>query len=175
MLPPWVTYLVALTGWPDAGWIEIETLKLGMGVEWVSAAVFPLLVGLALDSRPPRVARLAIAAASGIAVTLFVRRAFGDEGAGLFWINGVVTYAGWLWAQPGESRLETLLSRWLLTFGCLIPLLFSVIVLSKLAGVDDVLLLGLLYFLTLHALELTGTFSRFARAFQSLRAVRRWR
>jgi hypothetical protein len=51
----------------------------------------------------------------------------------------------------------------------LFPLLFGVIALSKATGANSLLLLGFLYFLTLHVLDLTGTFTRFQRWFAAQR------
>jgi hypothetical protein len=45
MMPPWVAYLVALADGPDADWIERETLRLGMNVEYVSCVLFPITCG----------------------------------------------------------------------------------------------------------------------------------
>ena len=167
MLPPWVAYLVALIR-PETDWLDIEMLKLGMNVEWASAAIFPFLGGLALDPRPPRAVRLGLFVALGLAVSMFIGQALGPRASGLFWLNGGVTYAGWLWTRPNESRFETMLSRAILTVATLIPLLFVVIVVAKLTGADALLLLGFSYFFTLHALDVTATFTRFHRWFVGL-------
>jgi hypothetical protein len=172
MLPPWAAYLAALTGWLDGDWIDPETLRLGMNVEYVSCVLFPILCLLALDVRPPRMARVALCATFAVAVSAFVQRGLGWEGVTLFWTSGVVTYAGWLFAIPSEARVRTLMSRMLLTVGCLIPIVFIVIVVARITGAESVLLLGFLYFFTLQVLEVSGTFIRFERRLSTIAVAR---
>lgn len=172
MLPPWTAYLVALTGWPDTDLIDLETLRLGMNVEYVSCVLFPIICLLALDVRPPRVARAALCVVVALAITAFIQRGLGWEGVTLFWWSGVATYAGWLFAVPREASVRTLMSRMVLTVGCLIPIVFIVIVIASLTSAESVLLLGFAYFLTLHVLEASGTFIRFERKFTTIAVAR---
>lgn len=163
MLPPWVAYLSALVGWPNVDWIDPETLRLGMNVEYVSGLVFPIVCVLALDTRPPRAVRLALCLAFATAVSAFIQHGLGWEAVTLFWMGGVVTYAGWLFAMPSRSRVGALMARMLLTLSSLIPILFVVIIVGGITGADLLLLLGFVYFFTLQVLEASGAFAAFER------------
>ena len=170
-MPPWVAYLVALTGWPDIDWVDVEMLRLGMGVEYVAAVVFPVLVVLYLDVRPPRWARIVLCLACCVAVSAFIKQGLGWQAVTLFWVGGTITYAGWLFATPNESSVRSLMSRMLLTVGCLIPILFAVIVVAKLTGADSMVLMGFCYFAVLHIIEATGGFARFHQRFAGLQGA----
>ena len=173
MLPAWSAYLVALVGWPDVRWIDRDALRLAMNVEYASVLAFPFLAGLALDPRPPRMLRLVLFGALAAAVTAGIGSVLGSRAPGLFWMSGGVTYVGWLIGPPGESRVQTVFPRALLTIGAMVPVIFLAIVVSALTGAEGTLLLGFLYFAALHALDATGTFARFERWLSGGRGTRR--